>query len=314
MKKIIAIILVSMLMLTLVVACGNGNADDETQFRVAISLPPANNAWQAKLLEHIMEEIENYPEVDWTVVNAVDDNDQLNQLNLFHNDDFDLIMILPGNGTLLTPISEEIYDSGTMTVILDRPIDSDRFTALVAGDNRECGVNAANFIAEQLGGQGYIAYLRSYVGIPIDMLRYEGFMDTIAAFPGIEIIVEADGQFNREAGLEAMTNILPGHPHIDAVVAHDDEAALGALVAIENANRTDIRYVTGMGGTLGAYERLQANDPVFVASMSYFPRQAIDGIRVVMQILRGEDFQRTTIIPSIIVTSENVDQFMDYAY
>jgi len=313
MKKIVVLILVSVFLLTLFAACGADDSGAEGK-RVAISLPPANNAWQAKLLEHIMEETAKHPEIDWTVVNAVDDNDQLNQLNIFKNDDFDLIMILPGNGTLLTPICEEIYDSGTLTVILDRPIDSDKYTALVAGDNYGCGVNAANFIAQQLGGEGQIAYFRSYVGIPIDLLRYQGFVDTIAAYPGITILVEGDGEFNREAGLAAMTNILPAYPHIDALVAHDDEAALGALVAIRNENRTDIRYITGMGGTIGAYELLQANDPVYVASMSYFPRQAIDGVEMIIRILNGESFPKDTILPSIIVTSENVADFMQYAY
>jgi len=312
MKKLLAILLALTLILAFVAACDSGS--DDSAKKVAISLPPANNAWQAKLLEHVLEETAKYPDIEWTVKNAVDDNDQLNQLTIFKNDDFDLIMILPGNGTLLTPICEEIFDAGILTVILDRPIESDKYTALVAGDNYGCGVNAANFIGEQLGGEGQIAYLRSYVGIPIDLQRYQGFIDTIAKYPGISILVEADGEFNREAGLAAMTNILPAYPHIDALVTHDDEAALGALVAIENENRTDIRYITGMGGTIGAYEKLKANDPVYVASMSYFPRQAIDGVEMIIKILNGESFPKDTILPSHIVTSANVDQFMDYAY
>jgi len=312
MKKLLALLLAIALILALVAACGGDAASSKK--KVAISLPPADNAWQAKLLDHVLEETAKYDEYEWTVKNAVDDNDQLNQLNIFKGDNFDLIMILPGNGTLLTPICEEIFDAGIPTVILDRPIESDKYTALVAGDNYGCGVNAANFIGEQLGGEGQIAYLRSYVGIPIDLLRYQGFVDTIVKYPGISILVEADGEFNREAGNNAMTNILPAYPHIDALVTHDDEAALGALVAIENANRTDIRYITGMGGTKGAYEKLKANDPVYVASMSYFPRQAIDGVEMCLKILKGESFPKDTILPSITVTSANVDQFMAYAY
>ena len=312
MKKLLALLLAIALIFALVAACDGDSGSSKK--KVAVSLPPADNAWQAKLLDHVLEETAKYDEYEWTVKNAVDDNDQLNQLNIFKDDNYDLIMILPGNGTLLTPICEEIFDAGIATVILDRPIESDKYTALVAGDNYGCGVNAANFIGEQLGGEGQIAYLRSYVGIPIDLLRYQGFIDTIAKYPGISILVEADGEFNREAGNNAMTNILPAYPHIDALVTHDDEAALGALVAIENANRTDIRYITGMGGTTGAYEKLKANDPVYVASMSYFPRQAIDGVEMCLKILKGESFPKDTILPSITVTSANVDQFMAYAY
>lgn len=288
----------------------------EGKFKVAVSLPPANNAWQAKMLEVIQTEAANYTDkFEFTVKNAVDDSDQLNQLNIFKSDNYDLIMCLPGNGTLLTPICEEIFASGTPTVILDRAIDSDKYTALVGGDNYGGGVNAARLLGELLGGKGDVAVLRCYTGIPIDLERYNGFKDTIdKEFPDVKIIVEGDGEFNREAGLAAMTNILPGYAKIDAVYAQDDETALGALNAIENAKRTDIKYITGFGGTKDTYEKFKVNDPVYKASMSYFPNMGADGVKMAVTILNGEKFEKSNIIPSQVVSAENVDEYMQFAY
>ena len=120
--------------------------------------------------------------------------------------------------------------------------------------------------------------------------------------------------FRSEAGLAAMTNILPGYPKIDAVYSQDDETALGALVAIENERRTDIKFITGFGGTRGAYERFKAGDPVYKASMSYFPTMGADGVRSCAAFLRGETLPKDTIIPSVVVTSENVDEYMVHSY
>jgi ribose transport system substrate-binding protein len=311
MKKL-ALLMIATFLLALFASCGFAA---EATKRVAVSLPPANNAWQARLLDDVNDEASKYPEFEFTVKNAVDDNDQINQLNIFRNENYDLIMILPGDGTLLTSTCVEIYNSGTPTVILDRAIESDQYTAFVAGDNYGGGVNAARYLAGLLGGKGDIAVLRSYAGIPIDIARYTGFVDTITVeFPEMKIIVEGDGEFNREAGLAAMTNILPGYPHIDAVYSQDDETALGALVAIENARRDDIRFITGFGGTLPTYERFRANDPVYKASMSYFPSQGRDGIRTCVAIPRGEEVPKVYISPSVVVTSENVEQFRPEAY
>jgi len=315
MKKFLCALLVLSCVTLSVFAGGGAEKSGGGKPRVAVSLPPANNSWQAEIRRVIDNEIKLYPEYDWTVKNAVDDNDQLNQLQIFLNDKYDAMLILPGNGTLLTPICERIYDSGCKTIILDRDIESKKRTALVMGDNYGGGVNAARLLGGRLNGRGDVVVLRSYTGIPIDMDRYNGFADTIKKeFPNIKILVEGDGEFNREAGLRAMTNILPGYPKIDAVYAQDDETALGALTAITNARRTDIKFITGFGGAKVAYERFIANDPVYIASMSYFPSMGADGVQMTARILKGGDFNKDTILPSIVIDSTNAKNFMQWSY
>jgi ribose transport system substrate-binding protein len=316
MKKFLCALLV-LVCVTLSVCKRNADKSgaEAAKPRVAVSLPPANNSWQAKMRQIIDTEIKLYPEYDWTVKNAVDDNDQLNQLGIFLNDKYDAMIILPGNGTLLTPICERIFDSGCKTIILDRGIESTKYTALVMGDNYGGGVNAARLLGGRLNGRGDVAVLRSYTGIPIDMDRYNGFADTVKKeFPNIKILVEGDGEFNREAGLRAMSNILPGYPKIDAVYAQDDETALGALTAINNARRIDIKFITGFGGTMDTYQKFIANDPVYIASMSYFPSMGADGVQMAARILKGGTFNKDTILPSSVVDATNVQNFIQWSY
>jgi ribose transport system substrate-binding protein len=318
MKKAVFVMIAVLLLVPGFLAFGGGEqeAADSGKYRVAVSLPPANNAWQAKLLDSVLAETaKDTDEFDFTVKNAVDDADQLNMLQTFKGDNYDMIIVLPGNGTLMTPICEDIYDSGTPLMVLDRAIDSDKYTVFLAGDNYACGANAAEYLGERLGGKGDIAILRSYVGIPIDLQRYNGFMDTLKAkYPDINVLVEGDGEFNQEAGLKAMSNILPAYPKIDAVFTHDDEAAVGAVTAIENAGRTDIQFVTGMGGGKTAYKMMAEGNPLYGASMSYFPTMGGDAIVLAKDILRGASFEKDNISPTVVVTSDNVDQYMDNAY
>ncbi len=316
MKKAVFIVLaVMMLVPAMVFAAGQGETDGDV-FRVAVSLPPANNSWQAKMLDSVLEESKkDVDEFSFVVKSAVDDADQLNMLQTFKADNYDMIICLPGNGTLMTPICEDIYDAGIKLMIVDRAIASDKYTVLLAGDNYACGVNAARYFGEKLNGKGDIVALHSYVGIPIDIQRFNGFQETLAAeFPGIKILVEGDGEFNQEAGLKAMSNIIPAYPHIDAVYTQDDETAIGVMTAIDNAGRDDVKFVTGMGGAKSAYAMIKADNTLLTASMSYFPTMGGDAVRLAKEILKGGSFDKDNIAPTYVVTKDNVDQFAGNAY
>ncbi len=286
-------------------------------FKVAISLPPANNAWQASLLQSIEKAIEGDTQIEWTVKNATDDADQTNILTTFKDGGYDLIACLPGDGTLQTAIMEEIFDAGIPTVIIDRNIASDKYTSFVAEDNYSCGVMAANYIGKFFEGQEDIKLvnLRSYTGIPIDLERYNGFADTIKNYSNIEIIGEADGEFNSTAGFNAMSDLLAANDKIDVVFTHDDEAVTGAMTAIEQQGRTDIKLITGMGGTVTALNEIKADNTIHKATSSYFPTKiGVQAIDVIREYLTTGNIEKDNLKESTLITKDNVDDFMEWAY
>ena len=300
---------VAMVLLTAV----TGFAD---KFRIAVSLPPANNAWQAKMLDSVLAEIaKDTDKFDIVVKNAVDDADQLNMLQTFKEGGYDMICVLPGNGTLMTPICQDIYKSGIKIMIIDRPIEGDQYTVFYGGDNAQCGRNAAKYVGDRLKGKGQIAILRSYVGIPIDLQRYNGFMEVLKkSYPGIKVLVEGDGEFNQEAGRKAVSNILPAYPRIDAIYSQDDESAVGALTEIRSAKRTDIKFVTGMGGSKTAFALMSVRDPVYGASMSYLPTMGGRAVAMAKQMLLGKTFPKDNIEPTVVVTADNVAKYVADGY
>lgn len=318
MKRILIVLLAVAIIVPLALTgCAAKKGTAGNKFRIAVSLPPANNAWQAKMLESVEAVVaEDTEHFEITVKNAVDDADQQNQMQTFKEGKYDMICILPGNGTLMTQIVSETVKAGTKVMVIDRPIEGEDYTVFYGGDNKQCGKNAAKYIGDRLGGKGQIAVLRSYVGIPIDLDRYNGFMEVLKAdYPGIKVLVEGDGEFNQEAGRKAMANILPAYPKIDAVFTHDDEAAVGALTEIRNAKRTDIQFVTGMGGSKSAFELMSKKDPQYGASMSYLPTMGGRAVQLAKKILQGEKITEKYIVePTIVVTADNVAEYLDQGY
>jgi ribose transport system substrate-binding protein len=157
--------------------------------------------------------------------------------------------------------------------------------------------------------------LRSYAGIPIDLQRYNGFADTIKNYPNIEIIGEGDGEFNSEAGFKAMSDLLAAHDHIDVVFTQDDEATTGAMTAIEQANRTDIQLiVSGGGGTITGMNDIKNDDTIHKATASYFPRIGAQAVEVIREYLLTGKIDKDNVKESTLLTKENIDDFLDYAY
>ena len=284
--------------------------------KVAVSLPQADNAWQAALKQSMEDAVAGDTEIEWTIKNSTDAADQTNMLTTFKGGGYDLIACLPGDGTLQTAIMEEIYDAGIPTIIIDRDIESDKKTSFVAEDNYTCGVVAADFIGKWFEGQDGIKLvnLRSYAGIPIDLSRYNGFADTIVKYDNIEVIGEGDGEFNQNAGYQAMSNLLAAHSHIDGVFTHDDEATSGAMAAIEEQGRTDIQLITGMGGTVSALNRIKADDTIQKACASYFPRIGAQSVEVIRDYFANGSVPKDNVRDSTLITKDNVDQFIAYAY
>jgi len=346
MKKIIAIILPFILLFSLV-ACAADESENEPQetepvttpdsgsdtilpvqpsgdqFRVAFSLPPIRNFFNARMRfvidEAIAEAATSHPNFKFTAINGVDENDQLSQLEIFMNGDYDLIAIMPGDADMIAPVAEQIYNNGTPLIIINHRLPTDiPYTHFIDGDNIDGGRVAAEFLGEALGGEGQIISLNMGTGTPIAEARQAGFMDVLTRdFPNIEMMAELDSAPNRESGLESMANALRAHPHIDAVFTHSDDIALGVIAAIEHTGRTDIQIITGFGGSLVVFDEYMKNDSNFLlkGSSLYSPMMGYDAVWLAIDVLLGQgNWPKDIILPSVFVTAENIDQYYEFGF
>jgi hypothetical protein len=69
-----------------------------------------------------------------------------------------------------------------------------------------------------------------------------------------------------------------------------------------------------MGGSKTAYKLMSQNNPRYGASMSYFPSMGGDAVRLAKKILENGSFKKDNLVPSRIITSQNVNKYMDQAY
>lgn len=190
---------------------------------------------------------------------------QIKALRSFIAQGVDVIAFSPVVETGWEPVLKEIKQAGIPVVLSDRSVkvsEEGLFVTFIGSDFVEEGRRAARWLAEKTGGKAVIAELVGTPGSAPAIDRKTGFEEIMSAHPGMRIIKSQSGDFTRAKGKEVMETFLksPEGRQITALYAHNDDMALGAIQAIEEAGLkpgTDILIVS-IDGVRGAFEAMVA--------------------------------------------------------
>lgn len=312
MKKVLSIILALVLLCGCFAGCGSSTADDGV-VKIGILAPAVTHGWVAGVAfqaEQRCIELKDAGEIDeyqlYTSNNAEEMTSQLDDLKTWG---VDAIVAFPQWEGMEVPIQQAI-DEGIVVVNFDIEIDAEGVYR-VSGDNESMGVEGAKYIVDKIGTEGTVVVLEVPTSGSVGELRKKGFDETIAEIaPDMEILYYAT-QFTREAGLADMADILTSVDHIDAVYSMDDETSIGALQAIAEANRTDIKVITGGGGCQEYFKMMPENEDIWIQSALYSPLMVKDAVDMALDVLAGEEVDPVLIIPSAVVDRENCDEYID---
>ncbi|MEG2315769.1 MAG: substrate-binding domain-containing protein, partial [Clostridia bacterium] len=171
-------------------------------------------------------------------------------------------------------------------------------------------IESAKYIVDKIGTEGTVVALPVPTAGSVSELRMKGFTDTMAQIaPNVKIIEYATA-FTREDGLKDMADILTANPQVDAVYSLDDETSIGALQAISDASRTDVKAITGGGGCQEYFNMMPTSD-INICSALYSPLMVKDAVDMAVALLKGETVDPVKVIPSMIVDKANVADFLD---
>jgi len=144
----------------------------------------------------------------------------------------------------------EVKQAGIPLIMLDRHanVPDNLFSAFIGSDFVQEGQRACAEMARLLNNQGNIVELEGTVGSAPAIDRRAGFRECMQAYPRMHVIARQSGDFIRARGKEVMKAILRDYgQQINALFAHNDDMALGAIEAIEEYGLkpgTDIKIVS----------------------------------------------------------------------
>jgi galactofuranose transport system substrate-binding protein len=177
----------------------------------------------------------------------------------------DAIILAPIVETGWEPVLREAKRAKIPVILVDRGIkvsDDSLYSTLIASDFVSEGRMAGEWLAKKTGGKASIIELQGTPGAAPAIDRKKGFEEAISKFPDMKIIASQSGDFRRSGGKEVMEALLKKYSgEVTAVYAHNDDMALGAIQAIQEAGKTpgsDV-IVVSVDGVKGAFEAIVAH-------------------------------------------------------
>ncbi|WP_106769011.1 ribose ABC transporter substrate-binding protein RbsB [Paenibacillus faecalis] len=273
---------------------------DITDVKIGLSVSTLNNPFFVSLKDGVVEEASKLG-MEVVIVDAQNDSaKQSNDVDDLIQQGVHVLLINPTDSSAISTVVQTANSLGIPVITLDRSAESGDVEALVASDNVKGGQMAAEFIVEQLGEGVQVIELEGVPGASATRERGKGFHDV--ADTKLDVVAKQSADFDRTKGLNVMENLLQGHPDVEAVFAHNDEMALGAIEAIQSSGK-DI-MVIGFDGNEDALNSI--NDGKLTATVAQQPELIGQlAVQAAKDVLEGKEVEDTIPAPLKMVTKEN---------
>jgi len=280
---------------------------------------PDTAAFRAAETESIQQAAKDVGVKDLIVTNAnAELPKQISDIQDLLNQGVDVLIVAPVNSDGLDPALSAAKEAGVPVLTIDRKVTNkscEDYIAFLGSDFYDQGQRAAAALAEATGGEARVAILLGSSGNNVTDQRNAGFIDAVKSdFPGLEIVAQQTANFARDEGQSVTEQLLAADPDIDAIYAHNDEMALGAITAVQAAGLqpgTDVKIVS-IDGTRNAVQALADGQMNGVIESN--PRFGPLAFQVLEQFYSGEEIPEDVIIEDDEYTPENAEENLDEAF
>ncbi|MBF8983173.1 ribose ABC transporter substrate-binding protein RbsB [Lutibacter sp. B2] len=297
MKKIMSVLLIVILVMGSLVGCGAKQEATGVE-KIGLVISTLDNPFFVTLKDGAVAKAK---ELGYELVVLDSQNDPAKELANVEDlltQDVKVIMINPTDSDSVVNAVKAANQKEIPVITLDRGANAGDVVTHIASDNAAGGKMAGEYIVKELNNAGKVVELEGIAGTSAARDRGQGFNDAIKASE-IKVVAKQVADFDRTKGLNVMENILQAQPEINAVFAHNDEMALGALKAIEASGR-DIKVV-GFDATDDAVKAVKdgkmlatvAQQPTLIGSL---------GVEMADKTIKGEKVDTAIPVELKLVT------------
>ena len=234
---------------------------------------------------------------------------QVQQIESFIAQRVDAIIINPCEVEASSPAIDKALAAGIPIVGVNSETRSAP-TAFVGSRDEESARLAMEYLAKRLNGRGNLVMMHGFMGQAAQIKRAQGAQEVLRQYPGMKLLAEQTAEWDRAKAMSLMENWIQSYgAGINAVFAQNDEMAMGALIALEQAgmkNRVLVAGIDAIEDALRAVKDGRLDATVFQDAGG----QGSTAVETAIKILKKEPFEREVFLPFRLVTGDNVYQYL----
>ncbi|PAU62918.1 sugar ABC transporter substrate-binding protein [Pseudomonas sp. PICF141] len=298
------------LALSLMFASGAALAD----MKIGVSMSQFDDTWLTYLRESMDTKAKSYPDgVKLQFEDARSDVvKQLSQVESFISQNVDAIVVNPVDTAATKKITEAAVKAGIPLVYVNRRPDDlnlPKGVVTVASNDLEAGQMQMQYLADKMGGKGNIVILLGDLANNSTTNRTKGVKEVLTRYPNIKIEQEQSGIWLRDKGMTLVNDWLTQGRQFDAVVSNNDEMAIGAAMALQQAGvAKGSVLIAGVDGTPDGLNAVKKGS-LLVSVFQDAKGQADGSIDTAVKMARNEPVEPAVWVPYRLITLQNVDTF-----
>jgi ribose transport system substrate-binding protein len=213
-------------------------------YKVGFAQTESNNPWRVAETNSMQDEAKKlgYQLVYTDAASSA--AKQVSDVNSMIAQGVDVIFLAPREEKPLVPAIFAAKKAGVTMILLDRNVDQSLakagrdYLTFIGSDFVEEGHRIADWLIKATGGKARIIELEGTTGASAATDRKKGFDEIVGKQAGMKILASQNAEFTRDKGRQVTETLLQAHPDANAVYAHNDEMAFGAIAAIKAAGKT----------------------------------------------------------------------------
>jgi ribose transport system substrate-binding protein len=221
------------------------------------------------------------------------------------------IIISPTDSSTAPAVLELAEEAGTPVIIADIGTDEGEYVSFVISSNEQGAYEAGQVLVSEMEANDWSG--GDVIMITISQARINGQNRTrgitrAVEEGGSEIVqyLESEDYTRAEAQQQAL-DMLTANSEARGFFTQHDEATLGAWSAIEDSGRQEDIILVGFDGSPESVELIREGK-LRAASMQQPVLMGRMSMDVTLQHLRGEEVEKETEVPTILVTPDNLSE------
>ena len=301
--------------LLMTVACsGSRSSNDPDQRVIGVSMAHFDDNWLTILRTAMADHAAKTPGIRLQFSDAQGDvARQLSQIENFVAQEAAAIIVNAADTSATPSMTRVARQAGVPLVYVNRrPVEEalpDR-VVFVGSDDLQAGRLEMEELARLMNHRGNVAVMVGELASNGAQLRTKAVEEVVAKYPAMKVVEKQVGNFQRERGLDLMNNWLTAGTKIDAVAANNDEMAIGAIMAIQQARVPPGRIlVGGVDATPDALAEVEKGT-LAVTVFQDARGQGRGAVDAALKLARGEKLDSFVWIPFELVTRENYKSYL----